>query len=55
MRANLGLASGGLLLAEHAWNQGGVLRETARAAFPNARIETRRDLAGRERLLAVQT
>ena len=49
------LRSGGLLLAEHAWNQGGVLREAARAAFPHARIETRRDLAGRERLLAVQT
>ena len=49
------LRSGGLLLAEHAWNQGGVLREAARAVFPHASIETRRDLAGRERLLAVQT
>lgn len=47
------LRPGGLLLVEHAWNQGRRLRETARAAFPNARIETKRDLAGRERVLAV--
>ena len=43
----------GLLLAEHAWNQGRSLREAARAAFPRARIETKRDLAGRERVLVV--
>lgn len=45
----------GLLLAEHAWNQGAKLREAARAAFRNARVETKRDLAGRERLLVVET
>lgn len=50
-----GLRPGGLLLAEHAWNQGRRLREAASAAFPRARIETRRDLAGRERVLVVET
>ena len=44
----------GLLLAEHAWNQGRRLREAARAAFPAAAIETRRDLAGRQRMLVVR-
>ena len=48
------LRPGGLLLAEHAWNQGRRLRETARVAFPRARIETQRDLAGRERALVVE-
>jgi release factor glutamine methyltransferase len=48
------LRPGGLLLAEHAWNQGRRLREAARAAFPAARIETRRDLAGRERALVIE-
>lgn len=49
------LRPGGLLLAEHAWNQGKRLREAARAAFPTATIETKRDLAGRERMLVVET
>ena len=49
------LRLGGLLLAEHAWNQGRRLREAASAAFPAAGIETRRDLAGRERMLVVRT
>lgn len=48
------LRPGGLLLAEHAWNQGRRLREAARAAFPDAAIETRRDLAGQERVLVVE-
>jgi release factor glutamine methyltransferase len=47
------LRPGGLLLAEHAWNQGRTLREAARRSFPNARIETRRDLSGKERVLVV--
>ena len=47
------LRPGGLLLAEHAWNQGRRLREAARAVFPAAVIETKRDLAGRERMLVV--
>ena len=49
------LGPNGLLLAEHAWNQGRRLREAARAAYPTASIETRRDLAGWERMLVVQT
>ena len=49
------LKPGGLLLAEHAWNQARPLRDAARAAFPKSEIETKRDLAGRERLLVVQT
>jgi release factor glutamine methyltransferase len=44
----------GLLLAEHAWNQGRRLRAAAQSAFPRARIETKRDLAGRERVLVVR-
>ena len=49
------LRPGGLLLAEHAWNQGGRLRDAACESFPMAAISTRRDLAGRERMLVVQT
>jgi len=49
------LLPGGLLLAEHAWNQGRRLREAAADHFPTAEIETRRDLAGLERLLVVRT
>ena len=49
------LRPGGLLLAEHAWNQGGRLRDAARESFPRAAISTQRDLAGRERMLVVQT
>ena len=53
-QAQARLHPGGLLLAEHAWNQGRRLREAARAAFPAAAIETRRDLAGRQRMLVVR-
>lgn len=49
------LRRSGLLLAEHAWNQGNRLREAARASFPSAAITTERDLAGRERMLVVET
>ena len=48
------LRPGGLLLAEHAWNQGRRLRDAAHASFPRARIETKRDLAGLERVLVIQ-
>jgi release factor glutamine methyltransferase len=48
------LAPGGLLLAEHAWDQGERLREAARHSFPDARVETKRDLAGLERTLVVE-
>ncbi len=53
-QAQARLHPGGLLLAEHAWNQGRRLREAARAAFPAAAIETRRDLAARQRMLVVR-
>ncbi|MEX0785981.1 MAG: peptide chain release factor N(5)-glutamine methyltransferase [Dehalococcoidia bacterium] len=53
--ASGGLRPGGLLLAEHGWNQGRLLRDAASSAFPRARVETKRDLAGRERLLVVET
>ena len=49
------LDQGGLLVAEHAWDQGERLRVAARVAFPGARIETKRDLAGLERALIVET
>ncbi len=49
------LRPGGLLLAEHQWNQGRRVRDVARAAFPHARIETRRDLSGKERVLVIRT
>lgn len=48
------LRPGGLLLAEHAWNQGRRLRDAARAAFQSADIETKRDLAGLDRMLIVE-
>jgi release factor glutamine methyltransferase len=47
------LAPGGLLLAEHGWAQGERLRAAGSASFPDARIETKRDLAGIERVLVV--
>ncbi len=49
------LAPGGLLVAEHAWDQGASLRAAARRLFPGATIETKRDLAGLERALVVAT
>ncbi len=49
------LSPSGLLLAEHAWNQGAALRRAAADHFPTAYIETRRDLAGHERMLVVRT
>jgi release factor glutamine methyltransferase len=47
------LAPVGLLLIEHGWSQGERLRAAGSASFPDARIETRRDLAGIERVLVV--
>jgi release factor glutamine methyltransferase len=48
------LRAGGLLLAEHGWDQAARLRDAARRILPDARIETRRDLAGEERVLVVR-
>ncbi len=49
------LSVGGLILAEHAWNQGRMLHGSATDHFPTAHIETRRDLAGHERMLILTT
>ncbi len=54
-QASASLQPQGLLVAEHAWNQGRRLRDAASACFPTAAVETARDLAGRERMLVVQT
>jgi release factor glutamine methyltransferase len=48
------LAPGGLLVAEHAWDQGEALRETAAAIFTDMRIETRRDMSRLDRALVVR-
>jgi release factor glutamine methyltransferase len=48
------LACPGLLVAEHDPEQAPFLSAAARAEFPNACIETRRDLAGLERVLRVE-
>ena len=53
-QATAHLQPDGLLLAEHAWNQGKQLRDAARVAFPNGAVETKRDLADRERMLVVE-
>ena len=65
MEASRGaLAPGGLLVAEHAWDQGAGLRDKATEVFcsgggdvkvaaTGARIETKQDLAGLERVLVV--
>jgi release factor glutamine methyltransferase len=47
------LTPDGLLIAEHAWDQGKSLREIAKAHCPTAKIATKRDLAGLERVLLV--
>jgi len=49
------LRPGGVLVAEHGWNQGPRLRGIARHHFPAARVETRQDLAGIDRLMIVGT
>ncbi|MEX2159967.1 MAG: peptide chain release factor N(5)-glutamine methyltransferase [Dehalococcoidia bacterium] len=48
------LSPGGLLVAEHAWDQGETLGAVARRSFRDARIETKRDLAGLERALVIE-
>ena len=48
------LAPGGILLAEIADDQGWAAADLAREAFPDACIEVRRDLTGRDRVLTLQ-
>jgi len=49
------LAPGGMLLAEIEERQGKSTGELARKAFPAGRVEVMQDLAGRDRLLKVET
>jgi len=45
----------GRLLAEIGWDQGERLRQIAAECFPGAKVEIRKDLAGLDRLLVVET
>jgi release factor glutamine methyltransferase len=54
LQARNALARGGLLLAEHAWDQAERLRHIACETFPDARVETMRDFSGLERVLVVR-
>jgi release factor glutamine methyltransferase len=49
------LRAGGTLLAEIGWDEGEQLTVVARASFPGARIEVKKDLAGLDRVLSVET
>ena len=48
------LAAGGALYVEIGANQGAAVRELAKAAFPQAKVAVRPDLAGLDRLLVVE-
>jgi release factor glutamine methyltransferase len=49
------LAPGGALIMETAYSQGAIVSGLARAAFPTANIEVRKDLAGYDRIVIVKT
>ncbi len=49
------LASGGVLAAEMGASQGAALVAAAKRSFPTADISVRKDLAGHDRVLVVQT
>jgi release factor glutamine methyltransferase len=49
------LATGGLLLMEIEASQGALAGELVRLVFPGAEVRVRRDLAGRERVIEVQS
>lgn len=49
------LASGGLILLEIGWQQGDSARRLARELLPSASIEIRRDFAGHDRLVVIET
>jgi len=49
------LRPGGRLLAEIGWDEGERLEEVARECFPTARVDIKKDLAGLDRLLVVET
>jgi len=49
------LRRGGVLLAEIAWDEGERVQEIARECFAGARIAVRKDLAGLDRLLVLES
>jgi release factor glutamine methyltransferase len=49
------LLPGGTVIMETAHSQGKIVSELARAAFPGASVEVRKDLAGYDRIIVVQT
>ena len=46
---------GGVLLAEIGWDEGERVQEVARECFPGARVAVKKDLAGLDRLLVVES
>jgi release factor glutamine methyltransferase len=49
------LLPGGRVVMETAHSQGAVVSELAKSAFPDAQIEIRKDLAGYDRVVVIQT
>lgn len=49
------LLPGGTVVMETAYSQGKAVSELARAAFPGASVEVRKDLAGYDRIVVVKT
>ena len=49
------LNPGGVIVMETAHSQGKIVSDLARAAFPNASVEVRKDLAGYDRIVIIQT
>jgi release factor glutamine methyltransferase len=49
------LLPGGTVVMETAYSQGRIVSDLARAAFPGASVEVRRDLAGYDRIVVVKT
>jgi release factor glutamine methyltransferase len=49
------LREGGALLAEIGWDEGERVQEIARECFPGARVAVKKDLAGLDRLLVVES
>lgn len=49
------LLPGGAIIMETAHSQGRIVSELAQAAFPGAKVEVRKDLAGYDRIVVVKT
>ncbi|MGA7729976.1 MAG: peptide chain release factor N(5)-glutamine methyltransferase [Chloroflexia bacterium] len=49
------LLTGGTIVMETAHSQGKIVSSLARAAFPNAGVEVRKDLAGYDRIVLIKT